>query len=51
MFKITRLRYLGGEGLICVLFVYYFVVLTSDPAVVSAKERLRSAVKKGGNRL
>lgn len=46
MFKITRLRYLGGKGLICVPFVYYFVVLTSDPAVVTEKECLRSAVKK-----
>lgn len=35
----------GGEGTICVLFVHYFPVLTSDLAAISAKERLWSTVK------
>lgn len=48
MFRIECLWFLGGEGIICVLFVHCFVVLTSDPAVVSAEERLRITVKRCG---
>lgn len=48
MFRMACLRFRGGEGIICVLFVHYFVVLTSDPAVVSAKEPLRITVKRCG---
>lgn len=48
MFRIECLWFLGGEGIICVLFVHCFVVLTSDPALVSAEERLRITVKRCG---
>lgn len=45
MLRFWRLWFRGGEGTICVLFVHYFKVLTSDPAAISTKERLRSAEK------
>lgn len=45
MLRFWRLWFCGGEGSICVLFVHYFKVLTSDPATISTKERLRSAEK------
>lgn len=48
MLRVACLWFLGGEGVICVLFVHYFVVLPSDPAVVSAEERLRSTGKRCG---
>lgn len=45
MLRFWRLWFGGGEGSVCVLFVHYFKVSTSDPAAISTKEGLGIAEK------